>query len=648
MSGNVVKEIDPAGNVKIFEYNKLDKITKKVLPDDTYEFSYDSRGNVTMVKNAITQINFEYEHLESGDVVSVAGTFGVGTRSDLPSLDLEYEYDVHGNRVALIDGDEVTNYEYDIGNRLRKITNHKNEVFTFDYDSKNRLKLITRPGSETSYSFHDNDILSQILHKSGTTTISSFDYLINGIGNITQKRTPAGDFDYGYDGNNQLIGATNPETAIDEVYQYDSLGNRTSDQGGSYTYDQTGQKLQEDYKNLYYYDSNGNLSSKIEKSTNKTTNFIYNSENRLIEYKEFDEQANLIRSSSYAYDALGRRIEKVVTDFQVPANNKTKRYVYDGEDILLVLNENNETISKYTHSSLRIDDALAIDNKIDDKSYYFLKDHLGSIVDIVNDDLSFKQHYAYSSFGELQKVTDIGGNDVTVNPILEHHFAYTGREYDQESGLYHYRARAYYAETGRFLQTDPHAGYFKIPLTVVNKYGYASNNPMKFVDPSGEIIGVLTVIAVSAVVGGAVNKLNGGSFWKGFVGGMVASSAVIGLAYGGAFLGGTALGMGASGAFWGGVIGGALGGGIGAQLRAKIVHGRNATKGELALGIAFGATAGGVIGASYGSNLNTTPLEPGSQIKDNIPSNDIPSDLDWHFYEEPTPPEDPVFDFKLF
>lgn len=47
-------------------------------------------------------------------------------------------------------------------------------------------------------------------------------------------------------------------------------------------------------------------------------------------------------TSTYRYDGLGRRIEKV-------ENGQTKRYVYDGEDILLEYDGSNVLQARYTH-----------------------------------------------------------------------------------------------------------------------------------------------------------------------------------------------------------------------------------------------------------------------------------------------------------
>jgi RHS repeat-associated protein len=50
-----------------------------------------------------------------------------------------------------------------------------------------------------------------------------------------------------------------------------------------------------------------------------------------------------------------------------------------------------------------------------------------------------------------------------------------GEQRDAETGLYNLRARYYDERTGRFLSTDPRGG----------GYGYAGNNPVRFIDPLG-------------------------------------------------------------------------------------------------------------------------------------------------------------------
>ena len=86
-------------------------------------------------------------------------------------------------------------------------------------------------------------------------------------------------------------------------------------------------------------------------------------------------------------------------------------------------------------------------------------------------------------------------------------FKFTGKERDEETGLYYYGARYLDPKTSRWLSTDPALGEY-IPLAPVNDeakkhnqnlpgmggiynsinmhlYHYAGNNPVKYTDPTG-------------------------------------------------------------------------------------------------------------------------------------------------------------------
>lgn len=59
-------------------------------------------------------------------------------------------------------------------------------------------------------------------------------------------------------------------------------------------------------------------------------------------------------------------------------------------------------------------------------------------------------------------------------------YAYTGREWDAETGLYYYRARYYDPKVARFISEDP-IGF----AGGMNFYAYASSNPIRYTDPLG-------------------------------------------------------------------------------------------------------------------------------------------------------------------
>jgi RHS repeat-associated protein len=87
-------------------------------------------------------------------------------------------------------------------------------------------------------------------------------------------------------------------------------------------------------------------------------------------------------------------------------------------------------------------------------------------------------------------------------------YRYTGKERDEESGLYYYGARYYAAWLGRWTSVDP-AMFKSIRFedTVLLPYVYVENKPVIAVDPDGEALNFIAAAvgaAVGAVVGGAI------------------------------------------------------------------------------------------------------------------------------------------------
>jgi len=188
----------------------------------------------------------------------------------------------------------------------------------------------------------------------------------------------------------------------------------------------------------------------------------------------------------YAYDGLGRRIQKDV-------NGVKTNYVYDNEDIVAEYNTSNVLQATYLHGP-GIDEPIRMTRGGQD--YYYHADGLGSITELTNSTGAVVQTYEYDAFGNIVEQTPARrsfseGGGALVNP-----FTYTGREFDSESGLFFYRNRYYDSSIGRFLQEDPshqlHANgipyllptFLKTPQKL-NSYIYVGNNPINLLDPLG-------------------------------------------------------------------------------------------------------------------------------------------------------------------
>ncbi len=152
------------------------------------------------------------------------------------------------------------------------------------------------------------------------------------------------------------------------------------------------------------------------------------------------------------------------------ATTTTRTYLYDGEDIILEYATVGVTITSthYVHGP-GIDEPLALVEGGQPTFYH--ADGLGSIVALSNASGTIVQRYEYDSFGNRKDMQN----------TIKQPYTYTGREYDQETGLYYYRARYYDAMEGRFISKDP----IGFAGGDVNLYNYVQNNPIMFTDPTG-------------------------------------------------------------------------------------------------------------------------------------------------------------------
>ena len=225
-----------------------------------------------------------------------------------------------------------------------------------------------------------------------------------------------------------------------------------------------GNQLTADAIYTYQYDDNGNLIKKTLLTTGSFTQYTYDAENRLTQVEDFAAgNPTPAFTSTYRYDGLGRRIEKV-------ANGQTKRYIYDGEDILLEYDGANVLQARYTHGP-GIDEPIAVTKA--GSTFYYHQDGLGTVTELTDINGAVAKAYAYDTYGNILESPG----------VVEQPYTYTGREFDAESGLLYYRARSYDPVTGRFLQKDPTGFASGDP----NLYTYVEGNPLNLTDPDGEI-----------------------------------------------------------------------------------------------------------------------------------------------------------------
>ncbi len=174
------------------------------------------------------------------------------------------------------------------------------------------------------------------------------------------------------------------------------------------------------------------------------------------------------RSRTANSRALGRRIRKTV-------NGTKTLYVHDGEHIVQELNAAEAVQATFRYGP-GLDQPLTMERG--GQTYWYLNDSLGSIVALTDAAGGIVEKYVYDAFGET-KIFDGTGSPLTTS-AFGNPWMFTGRQLDPETGLYHYRARAFSPAIGRFLQRDP---LDQLPDT--NVYRYVENQPLDLIDPFG-------------------------------------------------------------------------------------------------------------------------------------------------------------------
>jgi RHS repeat-associated protein len=448
--GNLASKTNAKGQSITYIYDALNRLIRKTKPDDVTAFSYDAKGNMLSAADNDSNLSFVYDALNRLISVRTIAT------SSQPETLTRYSYDANGNRLTMLaPSGKITNYSYDAVQRVTAIKEAEQE-FTFTYDAISRRVKVDRPlGLSTVYTYDAANRLTSLIHQGGAKTLP-FNYTYDRIGNIITKSDTMGQHSFNYDQLYRLSTVKTTQGISEESYSYDTVGNRVNSHiSSSYSYN-SANRMNTDSVFDYIFDSNGNLTRKIERATNKSTSYTYDSENQLTRIDFPDGTFAL-----YRYDSLGRRIEK-------RAQGQIKQYVYDGQRVIAEYSDG-QLFAQHLYGPGVDEIVSSQQSQQAGGRILYQTDVLGSVINAISAD-GRATAYAYDSFGRIISGASTG----------QQFYRFQGREFDQESGFYYFRARYYNPETGRFVTEDPigfDAG--------VNFYQFALNNPINWIDPQG-------------------------------------------------------------------------------------------------------------------------------------------------------------------
>jgi len=509
---------DANGSIATATYDLLNRQTGKsinpaagVLGTTAESYQYDGLSRLVRAEDDDSIVTREYDSL--GHVTSETLTVDTGIEQTIGTL--VSTFDGVGNKMTCTypGGREVTR-TYDPLDRAKMISDAGGTIAEYDYIGPSRVERREYGnGTQADYAYDGITGMSNppgdfgvrriigTTHQriSDMTVLDQRTFTWDRMYNKTQRKDiraggPELTHDYSYDAIYRLthttVTAPGPITVRDTDYDFDGVGNRTTVVGddcpGPYTLDPTTPEPTDSQVNQYTttpcnareYDDNGNLTLIDDPPSGgpTLTNVSYDYRNQMVVFNDVTDGV----STSYAYDALGRRIQKIVDDGGAPIET---RFFYDGWQEIEEQDDNGATLATYVFG-LYIDEALTMRRDTDmlggPEDYYYHTDDLYNVV-AVSDSTGFVvERYEFQDYGRPE-VFDAAGTPVLesqiTNPIL-----FTGRRFDPESAWYYFRTRYLDPIAGRFTTRDT-IGIWTDHSNLGNASAYVSSNPWTYLDP---------------------------------------------------------------------------------------------------------------------------------------------------------------------
>jgi RHS repeat-associated protein len=522
--GNVTSVVDGDGHATEYTYDALGRRTSEVYLDAVMAvtYSYDADGNVisqTDQNGRVTTYSYNALNYETNEVDSFASVSNVMT------------YDSAGRIVAAQRGGWVETYAYDGDDRVTNSTQN-GYVVQYTYDEVNRDRTITYPSGLTitetldgrdrlikvhdgtanppitTYTYDADDRVVQRTSRNGTVTTYTYD----ADGHPTNIDHTIGvshiiTCTYAYDADGHKLYELKQDNPSDsETYQYDAIERLTNFDVGllsggvilspalqeGWLFDSANNwlsitsngvpqlrayDLDNELTNIsgstLFYDSDGNL------VMDTAYAYSYDEDHHLTQVQRLSDSAIVGR---YFYDALGRRIEKITDPAGVASTNM---YIYDGDRIIEERDGAGNLLATYVYGNY-IDEVVQMNRGV--QSYYYHQNALWSPLALTDSGGNVVERYTYDVYGSAL-ILDSTYSQLprnawgTVHSAVGNAWLFTGRQLDEETGLYNYRARFYDSVKGRFLQRDS-AGH----NDSMNLYEYANSSPATFLDPFGHSV----------------------------------------------------------------------------------------------------------------------------------------------------------------
>lgn len=506
---NLVGLTDANDNTHTFSFDRADRMQTEARPmGQTIVYDYDAAGQLTqrtdpMGHRAVyvydgigRRTEVHHYHASDLDAPERVVTFSHDDRNRLTGYDDgvmsgQFTYDNLGRKteetVYYPDFSKTHKKTWHANGRQASLTAPHGTTYSFHWDNADRLQSVIVPGEGViAYSEYEWFQASQIQFPGGTIRTNTYDglqrhtgiqvtnpaeqtlmdyvYQWDETGNITQKATEHGLYQYGYDAIDRLTEAEYP-TFSAEAWTYDPLGNRITDaRTGELEWEyNANNELLSSVEYTFEYDANGSLIAEYHPDGTLFRSHEYNAETRLSAIR--DGNNNLI--AEYTYDPFGRRVSKTV--YNPPGQNaETTWYLYSDQGLMAELDGQGNPLDFYLFPPDGLWSTDPIFRKSGASYFYYQTDHLGTPQQLIDRAGNLIHSREMRAFGE---VLESGMAD---------RLRFPGQLHSQETGLYYNYFRDYQPMIGGYISVDP------LQLRgSINLYGYSGQRPTLNRDPLG-------------------------------------------------------------------------------------------------------------------------------------------------------------------
>jgi RHS repeat-associated protein len=462
-ASRVQQIIDESGQTGFCSYN-LDDTLNSVsygnaavsTPSVSYTYDPDYLRPVSMTDGVGTTL-YSYNPITTTPTLG-AGRLA-GSTGPLPAETVTYAYDQLGRPSAVSVDGAIFQTTLDGAGRVIAQSNVLGS-FTYAYDGSSMRPILQSfpNGQATSISYGtaaQDFTVQQISHTVGGAALSVFDYgqdaarrLITTWSQQAGTQAPSV-YSFGYDSDDQLISAavTNSGASSGSYsYSYDPSGNRLAETIGASTA-------------ISSFNPLNQLSTTANAAASQRT-CEWDAMHRLTAVNAGNLRTQI------AYDGASRVAS--IQQLQNAALISSRRFVWIGNQIAEERDASGSNVTKRFFPQ-----GVQLATGTNAGSYYYTRDHLGSVRELTDSAGNARARYSYDPFGRMTKVTG----------DLDADFGFAGMLWSPEASLSLAHFRAYDAGLGRWLSRDPlqNAEFMQGP----NLYVYVGNEPVNLTDRSG-------------------------------------------------------------------------------------------------------------------------------------------------------------------